>query len=53
MILVGGICILLPLAFVFWIIELIQKRRDKRHPNSPKKPLSITDFHINNYRQKQ
>ena len=50
MILVGGICILLPLAFIFWIIELVQRMKDKRHPQPKRKQFSITDFSINVYR---
>lgn len=43
MILVGGICILLPLAFILWMCDIVQKWQDKRYPKQKKMPLSIND----------
>lgn len=38
------------LAIIGWIVDIIQKWYDKRHPQHKKKPLSITDFPIRDYR---
>lgn len=38
------------LALVGWIVDTVRKLHDKRHPKPKKKPLSITDFPINDYR---
>lgn len=38
------------MAIVCWIADIIQKWHDKRHPQQKRKPLSIADFPINDYR---
>lgn len=38
------------MAIVCWIADIIRKWHNKRHPQPKRKPLSITDFPINDYR---
>lgn len=38
------------MAIVCWIVDIIRKWHNKRHPQPKRKPLSITDFPINDYR---
>ena len=35
------------MAIVCWIADIIRKWHNKRHPQPKRKPLSITDFPIN------
>ncbi len=38
------------MAIICWIADVIQKWHDKKHPQPKRKPRSITDFPINDYR---
>lgn len=38
------------LGIACWIADIIHKWHDKRHPQPKRKPHSITDFPINDYR---
>ena len=49
-ILAAMILLFVGFSIVCWIADIIRKWHDKRHPKPKRKPLSITDFPINDYR---